>query len=249
MNTDEVKNSLETEEISNSVETEQINDSAETDAQATDADEGEEKFNPNWASDAPRGGRAVLNRILKESATVPLFFAQTLVQSLRDVGYNNTTSALCEHVDNAIEAGASVVRVYFRQTGRRGALETDVMVYDNGKGMPPNVLKVATSFGGSMSYGNRKGIGRFGMGMKTAALSLSPVMETLLVAGKRGVLRHDARHRRDWARYRAIWFALPEPSFNSILPEPLLDMFTRPVGFPKDATEQQLLASHHHGRL
>src|SRR5947207_1671727 len=140
-------------------------------------DETGEKLSPNWASDAPRGGRAVLTRILKESATVPLFFAQTLVQSLRDVGYNTTTSALCEHVDNAIEAGATVIRVYFRQVGRRGAQETDILVYDNGKGMPANVLKVATSFGGSMYYGNRKGIGRFGMGMKTAALSLSPVME------------------------------------------------------------------------
>jgi hypothetical protein len=29
---------------------------------------------------------------------VPLFFAQTLVQSMRDVGYNHTTSALCEHL-------------------------------------------------------------------------------------------------------------------------------------------------------
>src|SRR5277367_1297913 len=86
-------------------------------------------FSPNWAADAPRGGRAVLTRILKESATVPLFFAQTLVQSLRDVGYNTTTSALCEHVDNAIEAGATEVRIYFRQFGRKGAYETDVMVY------------------------------------------------------------------------------------------------------------------------
>src|SRR5215472_5158655 len=87
-----------------------------------------EKFSPNWASDAPRGGRAVLNRILKEAATVPLFFAQTLVQSLRDVGYNTTTSALCEHVDNAIEASATTVRVYVRQTGKRGAHEADIMV-------------------------------------------------------------------------------------------------------------------------
>ena len=29
--------------------------------------------------------------------------AQTLIASFRDVGYNTTTSALCEHVDNAIE--------------------------------------------------------------------------------------------------------------------------------------------------
>ena len=84
---------------------EEIKNSPVLDESANEADEVEEKFNPNWASDAPRGGRAVLTRILKESATVPLFFAQTLVQSLRDVGYNTTTSALCEHVDNAIEAG------------------------------------------------------------------------------------------------------------------------------------------------
>ncbi len=220
---------------------EEIKNQSTPDAQVSAAEETEEKFNPNWASDAPRGGRAVLTRILKESATVPLFFAQTLVQSLRDVGYNTTTSALCEHVDNAIEAGATVVRIYFRQTGRRGAHETDILVYDNGKGMAPNVLKVATSFGGSMSYGNRKGIGRFGMGMKTAALSISPVMELYSwqeAAGFYGMTLDTDAIGRD----RSNLVPLPEPSFNSILPEPVLEMFTRPVGFPKDATEQQLLA-------
>src|SRR5260370_15608981 len=133
------------------METDEIKNSPVLDAPANGADDAEEKFNPDWALDAPRGGRAVLTRILKESATVPLFFAQTLVQSLRDVGYNTTTSALCEHVDNAIEAGATVIRVYFRQAGRRGAFETNIMGYDNGNGMAPNVLKVATSFRGSMS--------------------------------------------------------------------------------------------------
>jgi hypothetical protein len=224
---------MDTEEIKN-----QPSPEAQVDAAA---EETEEKFNPNWASDAPRGGRAVLTRILKESATVPLFFAQTLVQSLRDVGYNTTTSALCEHVDNAIEAGATAVRIYFRQTGRRGAHETDILVYDNGKGMAPNVLKVATSFGGSMSYGNRKGIGRFGMGMKTAALSISPVME--LYSWQEAVAFYGMTLDTDAiGKDRSNLVPLPEPSFNSILPEPVLDMFTRPVGFPKDATEQQLLA-------
>jgi len=223
------------------MDTEEIKNPPTLDAQVNGAEETEEKFNPNWASDAPRGGRAVLTRILKESATVPLFFAQTLVQSLRDVGYNTTTSALCEHVDNAIEAGATVVRVYFRQTGRRGAHETDIMVYDNGKGMAPNVLKVATSFGGSMSYGNRKGIGRFGMGMKTAALSISPVME--LYSWQEAAAFYGMTLDTDAiGRDRSNLVPLPEPSFNSVLPEPVLDMFTRPVGFPKDATEQQLLA-------
>ncbi|MBV9250939.1 MAG: hypothetical protein JO227_17040, partial [Acetobacteraceae bacterium] len=55
------------------------------------------------------------------------FLAQTFVQSLRDMGYDSTTSALCERVDNAIGAGATDVRVYVRQTGRRGDLQTDIM--------------------------------------------------------------------------------------------------------------------------
>jgi hypothetical protein len=67
-----------------------------------------------------------------------LFFAQTMIASLRDVGYNNTTSALCEHVDNAIEAGASEVRVYFRQTGKKGDYQTDIAV------PPPNQLPEVT---------------------------------------------------------------------------------------------------------
>jgi signal transduction histidine kinase len=127
---------------------------------------------PTWGEEAPRGGKAVLNRIIKEKSTVPLFFGQTLISSLRDVGYNSTTSALCEHVDNAIQWGATEVRVYFRQTGKKGAYETDVLVLDNGSGMAPNILRFATSFGGSMVYDNRSGIGRYGMGMKTASLSL-----------------------------------------------------------------------------
>src|SRR5436190_13579275 len=92
---------------------------------------------PNWGDNAPRGGMAVMNRILKDKASVPLFFAQTLIQSLRDVGYNHTTSALCEHVDNAIQAGANEVRIFFRQTGKRGNFSTDIAVYDNGTGMSP----------------------------------------------------------------------------------------------------------------
>lgn len=200
-----------------------------------------EKFSPNWAADAPRGGRAVLTRILKESATVPLFFAQTLVQSLRDVGYNTTTSALCEHVDNAIEADATEIRVFFRQFGRKGAYETDILVYDNGKGMPANVLKVATSFGGSMSYGNRKGIGRFGMGMKTAALSMSPLIEIYSWQESRAFY-NMALDTNEIGRDRSNLVSLPEPTFSSTLPVPVAEMFTRAMGFPKDASEQRLLA-------
>src|SRR5882724_9955336 len=111
----------------------------------------------SWGENAPRGGRAVLARILKDGATVPLFLGQTLVNSLRDLGYNNTTSGVCEHVDNAIQWGASEIRIYFNQRGKKGEGEVDVLIVDNGLGMPPNVLKVAMSFGGSMVYDDRRG--------------------------------------------------------------------------------------------
>src|SRR5436309_29239 len=130
-------------------------------------------ISPQWGVTAPRGGKTVVTRALKDGARVPLFLGQTLINSLRDLGYNSTTSALCEHVDNALQWGATEIRVYFRQTGKQPNQRIDAMVYDNGKGMPDHVLKVAMAFGGSMVYDNRSGIGRYGMGMKAAALNIA----------------------------------------------------------------------------
>src|SRR5580658_1351284 len=75
------------------------------------------ELSPQWGNTAPKGGRTVVTRALKDGAKVPLFLGQTLINSLRDLGYNTTTSALCEHVDNALQWGATEVRVYFRQIG------------------------------------------------------------------------------------------------------------------------------------
>ena len=38
-----------------------------------------------------------------------------LAEGMQDVGYLNTTTAICEHVDNSLAANASEVRVYFRK--------------------------------------------------------------------------------------------------------------------------------------
>ncbi len=195
----------------------------------------------NWGDDSPRGGKAVMARILKESATVPLFFGQTMIQSLRDVGYNHTTSALCEHVDNAIQAGATEIRAYFRQTGKKGDYQTDSAVYDNGPGMPPALLKVATSFGGSTTFGNRQGIGRFGMGMKTAALSMSPVME-LYSWQERGAIYSMTLDVEAVGKDRRNLVELPEPTLLTELPDELADVFKRPMVYPTDRTAQELLA-------
>lgn len=196
----------------------------------------------NWSTDAPRGGRLVLNRILKENAQVPLFFAQTLIASLRDVGYSHTTSALCEHVDNAIEAGAKEIRIFFRQTGKKGDYQIDAAVYDNGRGMEANVLKVATSFGGSMNYNNRDGIGRFGMGMKTAALSMSPVME-LFSWQDPGAIYSMILDVEAIGKDRSNAVNLPDPILNTELRGEMGELFTKPMAWPSDAKEQDLFAT------
>ncbi len=194
----------------------------------------------NWASDAPKGGKAVMNRVLKDGAAVPLFFAQTLISSLRDVGYNTTTSAVCEHVDNAIQAGAGEIRVYFRQTGKTGDAVIDAAIYDNGRGMAPNVLKVATSFGGSMNFNNRSGIGRFGMGMKTAALSMSPVME-LYSWQEPGAYYNMTLDVEAIGRERSNAVELPDPALMNELPDEIAELFKKPMSFPSSAAEQELL--------
>src|SRR5262249_8171243 len=115
-----------------------------------------------WGDQAPRGGRLVLNRILKDSFRVPMFFGQTLIKSLRSQGYTNPTGARCEFVDNPVQGGAPAVRIYLSQFKHE---PIRILVYDNGRGMAPNVQKVAMAFGGSMAYDARTDISRFGLGM------------------------------------------------------------------------------------
>lgn len=215
---------------------------SESDAETVDGD-GSVGFAPRWAADAPKGGRTVLNRALKESAVVPLFLAQTFVQSLRDMGYNSTTSALCEHVDNAIGAEATEVRVLIRQGGKKGALKTNILVQDNGTGMAPNVLKVATYFGGSMVFNNRNGIGRFGMGMKTAGLSIAPAIE-IISWQEQGAYYRMGLDTVAIGRDKSNLIALDDPEYLETLDADVKAFFTTPLSFPKDVRDQTLLAPH-----
>lgn len=196
---------------------------------------------PAWGDSAPRGGKAVLNRIIKDKATVPLFFGQTLIRSLRDMGYNSTTSALCEHVDNALQWGATVIRVYFHQSGKRGAYRTNILVLDNGTGMAPSTLRFAMSFGGSMVFDNRANIGRYGMGMKTAALSMCPVVD-LYSWQEPGAYYNMTLDVEDIGRDKSNLVELPPPALMDLLPDDISDILTKPLSFP-DRNDQVLLST------
>lgn len=200
--------------------------------------EANEEFSPSWGNTAPKGGRTVLNRVLKDGAKVPLFLGQTLVQSLRDVGYNNTTTAICEHIDNAIQWGAKSVRIYFNQTGKRGNTKVDVLVLDDGDGMSPHVLKVATSFGGSMVYDNRGGIGRYGMGMKAAALSMCPVLD-IFSWQEQAAFYNMTLDVEEIGSNRSNLIELADPELSTELPSSVTDILTKAMVFPKNPDETQ----------
>jgi hypothetical protein len=196
-----------------------------------------------WSDNSPKGGRAVFRRMLSEgAATVPLFLGQTFVRSLRDVGYNNSISAVCEHVDNAVQWGARNVRVYFNQRGGRGDVKIDVVVLDDGAGMSPETLRVAMSFGGSTVYDRRDGIGRFGVGMKTAALSMGPRLEVYSWQDRSGFYyaELDVDEIGDESR-NLVEIAAPE--FRERLPGEVVDILTSRMDYPRNAQDQDLLAT------
>jgi hypothetical protein len=198
-------------------------------------------FSPQWGQFAPKGGRTVVARALKDGARVPLFLGQTLINSLRDLGYNSTTSALCEHVDNALQWGATEVRVYFRQTGKQPNQLIDALVYDNGKGMAPHVLKVAMAFGGSMVFENRAGIGRYGMGMKAAALNAARSVDVYSWQEPRAYYSMTL-DVDEIGRDRNNMIELPDPQLSDVLPTEVSDIFVKPMNYPKSAADQDLLA-------
>jgi len=58
------------------------------------------------------------------------------IRGIRDIGYKHTGSALAEHVDSAIQAGAQNIHVAFEKN-KSGAKVTAIAVIDDGHGMIP----------------------------------------------------------------------------------------------------------------
>ncbi len=98
------------------------------------------------------------------------------VRAMRDSGYRNTAYALAELIDNSAQAKARNVDViclqgYERVNQRDRRRMTSIAVIDNGEGMTPAVLRLALQFGNGTHLKDRKGIGRFGMGLPNSSIS------------------------------------------------------------------------------
>lgn len=97
----------------------------------------------------------------------PIVALPELLQSARHAGYLSPSHAIAELIDNAIQARARRVRVTV--SDGEGGLEIDVS--DDGVGMGAAELADALRLGGSSRFGDRAGLGRFGMGLPCSSLS------------------------------------------------------------------------------
>ncbi|MEV6129383.1 ATP-binding protein [Streptomyces violaceusniger] len=105
-----------------------------------------------------------------EDSRASLIQVDKALESMRDAGYE-LTAAAGEPLDNSIEANATILRVMPAYTGDRKAID-EILFADNGTGIDPAILHHVLSMGYSTRYGQRRSLGRFGVGLKLAALNM-----------------------------------------------------------------------------
>ena len=91
-----------------------------------------------------------------------------LIESLRCLGYDNYV-AIADLVDNCIDAEANLVRIKVWQ--ERGDFR--IAIGDNGSGMDKDTLDEALKLGSLTVKNPVSDLGKFGMGLVTASLSLA----------------------------------------------------------------------------
>lgn len=101
------------------------------------------------------------------------------LKSMRNTDFDVQT-AMCEVIDNSIQADAKNIKIhitYSDKTSRRKNRPEQIAFGDDGYGMNKEVLQYCLRLGYSGRYDDRKGIGRFGVGMTFAAISLCQRIE------------------------------------------------------------------------
>ena len=104
-----------------------------------------------------------------------------MINMLRDAGYKNTSYAIAEIVDNSIEANAKNIMITLFEenvvTLRKQKLISEVAIFDDGDGMPEEVLAKCLSFGWGTRLEGATGLGKFGFGLKGASISQAQRIE------------------------------------------------------------------------
>jgi Histidine kinase-, DNA gyrase B-, and HSP90-like ATPase len=91
-----------------------------------------------------------------------------LIEALRHLGYDNYT-AISDLIDNCWDANAKNVRVLTRSAGTGH----EIIIADDGAGMSREVLAEAIKLGSMVDKDIATDLGKFGMGLVTASLSIA----------------------------------------------------------------------------
>jgi hypothetical protein len=94
--------------------------------------------------------------------------AAKLMDSLRYLGYNNY-SAICDIIDNAFDAEAKKVQITISQISG----EPSIIIADDGGGMDRKTLDEALKLGSLTERNAGSDLGKYGMGLVTASLSIA----------------------------------------------------------------------------
>ena len=143
---------------------------------------------------------------MPDSVVLPPQAART-IEGLRDTGYE-PADALEDIVDNSISAGATevVIRVWMTPAG-----EPFVTVSDNGHGMDEADLINAMTYG-SAARPNPAGLGKFGLGLKTASTAMCRQF-TVVTRGTDDGTPHAATWDLDFVQERNEWLLQrPDPT-------------------------------------
>ncbi len=101
---------------------------------------------------------------------------KNLIHSLRDIGYSLET-AMADIIDNSITANASKIDIYVHFD----MFDSYIIISDNGSGMSKSELCRAMQLGSfdPLASRNKKDLGRFGLGLKTASFSQSSKLSVI----------------------------------------------------------------------
>jgi Histidine kinase-, DNA gyrase B-, and HSP90-like ATPase len=97
-----------------------------------------------------------------------------MIQSMRTLGYNNY-SAICDIVDNCLDAEATKIWINVNHKDNSPV----ITIVDNGYGMDLETLNQALKLGSNTFRDSATDLGKYGMGLVTASLSICQRVEVI----------------------------------------------------------------------
>lgn len=113
--------------------------------------------------------------------------AKILIYAMQHLGYDNFV-ALCDIIDNSIDANATSIKIYISNKNNN----FQIIIQDNGCGMTKDTLDEALKFGSDSAHDEMSDLGKYGMGLSTAGLSLADKTTVLTLHEDTGILYKSA---------------------------------------------------------